>query len=142
MHMEFLYTRERDNNPQVADFLDQQAKIRQEWMKELKISTKEAERIYGLLEWCDAFSLLLCQNDVQPEHRIVEVSQGPDKKQYKLMEKDRGILTVSPWSFEENSFELLLETRIIPQLKFKDCDEFKKLFLAAEVIEKSWQLEK
>ncbi|TSD66027.1 DUF3891 family protein [Inquilinus sp. KBS0705] len=142
MHMVFLYQPEVGTNPLVKPFLAEQKRLQSKWLKELKITQKEASRVYGLMEWCDAFSLLLARHQVQPEQRILEVSQGPDNKQYKLMQKANGSLTVKPWPFQEKTFSLNLETRVLPTLQFKTCDQFKTELAEAMVSEKTWQLEK
>ncbi len=142
MHMNFLHHTEAETNTEAKVFLKEQAALRAVWCKDLKISKKEATRIYNLMEWCDAFSLLLCQQEVPPENRIIEVSQGPDKKQYKLSQKKNGALSIKPWPFEYKSFKLRVEYRVISKLRFKDCDDFKDEFLKAPVNEKVWKLEK
>lgn len=141
MHMVFLFKKEESTNPQVKPFLKEQKKLQKQWFKELNIEPDEARCIYHLLEWCDAFSLLLCRHEVQPEERSIEISQGPDGTTYHLLSKGNH-LTVTPWPFEDNFFELRLEKRIIPQLQFKSNEEFKEEFLAAGVEEKCWELRK
>lgn len=47
-------------------------------------------------------------------------------------------LTVRPWPFESSGFEVSFETRLIPQLAFKNAAEFRSAFLEAEVTEKRW----
>ena len=142
MHMVFLHTKEAKTNPEAKKYLKGQERLQAKWLKELNISKEEASRIYGLMEWCDAFSLLLCLHEVQPENRVIEVSQGPDDKQYKLLQKDNGSLSIQPWPFEVTNFKLNIEYRIINQLQFKDANEFKAEFLKAEVKEKVWKMEK
>ena len=142
MHMVFLHQKEAETDPKAKAFVKEQLLLQEQWLKELKISKQEITRIYNLMEWCDAFSLLLCQHEVQPENRTIEVSQGPDKKQYKLMKNANGSLNIKPWPFEEHSFNLRLESRLIEQLQFKDCDVFKKVLLKAVVTEKVWVMEK
>ena len=141
-HMVFLHQDQSETNSEVKEFIKGQMKLQDKWLKELKINKSEAVKIYNLMEWCDAFSLLLCQHEVQPENRTIEVSQGPDKEQYKLMQNRNGSLSIDPWPFENASFTLSVELRILNQLQFKDCREFKKVFLEAKVNEKVWQLEK
>lgn len=140
MHMVFLYKKEIDSNPLVKPFIDQQLKLQEQWRAELDIAQSEAERIYGLMEWCDAFSLLLCRREVQPEQRTIQISTGPDQQPYQLQQLQEGALTVKPWPFEDPSFEVRVEFRLIPQLHFKNAADFKKAFLSVEVKEKSWQL--
>ncbi|MFD1258154.1 DUF3891 family protein [Mucilaginibacter terrae] len=139
MHMVFLYQKEEKTNPLVKPFLKEQARLQKQWLKELDMDEKEVQRIYNLLEWCDAFSLLLCQHSVQPEERTVEISNGPDSRPYHLQSKGNQ-LTVKPWPFETETFEVRVEKRIVEQLQFKDNDEFRKCFLEAEVKEMIWQL--
>lgn len=142
MHLQFLHQQESSTNPKAKAFLNEQQKLQKQWCTALNITRKETENIYGLLEWCDAFSLLLCQKEVQPEERIIEISKSTGNRHSILKQNSDGSLNVSPWPFEDNNFELRLETRIVPQLQFKNPEEFKTAFLKAEVIEKCWVLKK
>ncbi len=138
MHMEFLYRAEEKENKEAHDFLEQQRRLQSAWLQQLGMDRKEAERIYYLLEWCDAFSLLLCRQLIQPEKRAIEISTGADGMSYHLLEIDSGILTVDPWPFEVNTFTVSYESRKINQLKFEDSAEFRNAFKTAEVIETRW----
>ena len=140
MHMVFLYKKEIDTNPDVKPFINKQLKYQQTWRTELRITEEEAECNYGLMEWCDAFSLLLCRQEVQPEQRTIQISTGPDQQQYQLQQLPDETLTVEPWPFESLEFKVHVETRLIPQLQFKNAGDFKAAFLAAAVQEKRWQL--
>jgi len=142
MHISFLHQNEAKTNANVLKYLDKQADLQKTWRKELSITRKQADTAYGLLQWCDALSLLLCQNEVQPEHRLIEVSPAPNETQYMLIQKLNEALTIKPWPFEEEWFELITEYRIIPQLTFKNDEAFKTEFLKATVQEKMWRLEK
>ncbi len=142
MHMVFLFRKEKDTNPLVKPFLAGQLKLQKQWCKELNIKTEKADQLYALLEWCDAFSLLLCRHEVQPEQRTIEISEGPTKQEYRLQKQADQSLTVHPWPFEEDSFEVHTEWRLLEQLTFKSNEEFKQAFLAATVQEKSWLLKR
>jgi hypothetical protein len=142
IHMVFLHTSEAKTNPLIKPFLAEQRRLQKQWMKELGITQKQADSAYGLLEWCDAFSLLLAQHYVQPENRTIDVSRGPDNKQYKLMQNLNGSLTIKPWPFEDDSFTLSLESRTLATLQFESCTQFKKELIEAEVTEKVWKMEK
>lgn len=138
MHMNYLYQNEKE----AASFLKDQKMLQNNWRKDLGISKTEAEKIYCLLEWCDAFSLLLCKNDVQPEQRSIEISTGPKSDKFYLYKIEEGILTLDPWPFESSSFKVCFETRTIAQLQFKSSSEFRKAFFEASVDEVEWQLTK
>ena len=141
MHMVFLFKKEAKSNPLVKPFIKEQTGLQKQWLKELQIDEQEAQRIYHLLEWCDACSLLLCQHEVQPEQRTIEISQGPANTSYQLLATGNK-LSITPWPFEDKNFEVRVEKRLIAQLQFKDNEEFKQCFLAAEVKEMVWQFER
>lgn len=92
-------------------------------------------RIYDLLEWCDACSPLLGQNLLQPEKRRLEISSGPGKKMYHLIQTEEEPLTVDPWASESEKFIIHFEWRLIKQLQFASSTEFRKAFLAAPIEE-------
>lgn len=136
MHMNFLYKEEAA----AASFLKEQKKLREIWRKELGLKKEECENIYCLLEWCDAFSLLLCQDQLQPEHRSIEISTGPDNNKFHLVKMDEERLTIYPWPFEVPSLKVYFETRVIEKLQFKSSAEFRKAFYKAPVNEIRWEL--
>ena len=140
MHMVFLYSKDEAMIPEAKTFLDSQRSLQATWRKELQLSKEEVETAYALMEWCDALSLLLCQGEMQPESRRLEISTGPDGHLYSLSQLDSQSLTVEPWPFIEPSFSVQFEKRLIPQIAFNSSAAFRKSFLAAEVEEKVWQV--
>ena len=121
-HTQFLHGAEPRAKEYIAD-LKKREKI---WMKVAGISEEELCRGYELLEFCDAFSLLICQGLVQPEQRSIEISNGPDGTPYKMhAEKDK--LIVEPWPFEVPSFKVSYELRTLAQLSFKTSEELRGL---------------
>ena len=77
LHIEFLNRAEAENNKECKKFLEKQAALREKWRKALHITETETLRIYNLMEWCDAFSLLLCQCRLPPEKRKLEIKYRP-----------------------------------------------------------------
>ncbi len=142
MHINFLHVKEAQTNPEAKAFLQEQEKLRETWRNELKISLDEAEKTYALLEWCDAFSLLICQKLYQPEQRSIEISNGPDEQGNQLVQLDAGTLTVKPWPFEAEKFFIRYDSRMISKLSFADSADFKRCLLAAEVTENVWMVQK
>ena len=140
MHMEFLHKKEENSNEEAKKFLDEQRKLQEQWRKDLLITKELTEKIYSFLEWCDAFSLLICQNEIQPEQRSIEISQGPDSIKYQLFQVDDDKLTIAPWPFEISTFKVSFESRLITQLQFRDSAQFRDAFLKAKVKEKVWEL--
>ena len=140
LHIEFLCRKEAETSTKAKTFLKEQGILRQKWMHELKLKEKEVLRIYDLLEWCDACSLLLCQDLVQPEKRKLEISTGPNKKPYFVLQAGDQKLTVTPWPFETEKFVVHFEWRLMYQLQFASSAEFRKEFLKAEVRETTWEV--
>lgn len=140
MHTEFLYRKEEKDNSEAKAFLAKQRTLQTAWRKELKMSKEEAEKIYALMEWCDACSLIVCQKQMPPEQRAVEISHGPDKEKYRLYQLNKNQLTLEPWPFETPSFKVQYESRTISQLQFSSSQEFRKAFLETPVKETEWQI--
>lgn len=140
LHMEFLYSKHATTNAKAKIFLKQQSTLREEWQKALNIPKTEVIRIYDLMEWCDACSLLIWQYKLQPENRKLEISTGPDKKVYHLLQTGDEAISIDPWPFEEKSFTVSFEYRIIKQLQFTSSKNFRKAFLKAPAEEKIWSV--
>ncbi|GAA4334765.1 DUF3891 family protein [Flaviaesturariibacter amylovorans] len=142
VHMQFVYAAFARKDPEASAFLKEQRKLQASWRKELGLSKEEVGRIYSLMEWCDACSLLLCKGDLQPEQRKVEISRGPDGALYYLTQIGESTLTVDPWPFELARFEVRYESRTIEQLEFRSSEEFRSAFLKAKPAETVWVFEK
>ncbi len=128
-HIHFLY----GQDPLAKSYCENLKRREKKWMKEARTTSEEIDKSYQLLEFCDALSLLICQQAVQPENRKIEISKGPDGKSYQLRATDNQQLTVSPWPFEADAFTVNYESRLLEQLTFKNTEDFKQLFFNAPV---------
>lgn len=113
-------------DPLAKKFLAKLKKQEKNWMKAANTTEDEVHQAYELLEFCDAFSLLICQNMLQPEQRSLEISCGPDGTKYYVITEGEN-LQVNPWPFELEEFDVSYETRNLPQLVFESETEFKKV---------------
>jgi hypothetical protein len=104
------------------------------WLREAKTTEHEIKVAYELLEFCDALSLLICQHMIQPEGRKIEISSGPDGKSYSLFSSGGNKLIVDAWPFEESSFTVSYEYRLLDQLVFKTVDEFRSAIRNSAVV--------
>lgn len=119
-HIQFLY----GNMPAGKKYCKTLKKRETGWLKEADVSSEEIAASYELLEFCDAFSLLICQNLIPPENRKMEISTGPDGTKYELARSENGNIVVDPWPFEYDEFQVNYETRLVEQLSFKSSKEF------------------
>ena len=125
LHMKFLYSGEQQKEDKdLDDFLTNQEKFRASILKNLKIDKKYADRLYRLVEWCDAFSLLICMDKIQPEGRKMEVSESPDGDMNQTFYTPNNEISVEPWCFKNDTFTVFYEYKILEQLKFDSIEEF------------------
>ncbi|QRR00275.1 DUF3891 family protein [Dyadobacter sandarakinus] len=126
-HIRFLY---RDE-PTAGKYCEQLEQKEAEWITEAGTTEKAVAASYELLEFCDALSLIMCQDLIPPEGRKMEISNGPDGTTYQLFRAENGDLAVQPWPFEPASFEVSYESRCISQLSFKRPEALRDLLQQA-----------
>lgn len=128
MHLNFIFGQDSDGkDKKLETFLKDQEKNRKEILKHLNIDKKYADHIYRFVEWCDAFSLLICMDKIQPEGRKMEISKSPDGDMNQTYYKSENVITVEPWVFKSDHFKVFYEYKIIEQLKFKSIQEFNEI---------------
>lgn len=121
-HIQFVH----GEDPKALAFIAALKKREKVWMKALSVSADEVDSAYELLEFCDAFSLLICQLAIQPQQRKMDISTGPDGIMYTVFAKSDQVLVVDPWPFELDEFKISYESRTVSQLHFKNVGEFRK----------------
>ncbi|GAB3934781.1 DUF3891 family protein [Larkinella terrae] len=139
MHATFLYQSLTDQNSELARFLEEQEKNQKAWMKQLKVSKKEVEFAYAFVQWCDALSLILCQDNLPENGRRLEISPGPDGISYFIFQRPDQSLGVDPWPFDQKEFSLTVETYQLHQLSFKNDAELYDFIQQAPIEEREWR---
>jgi hypothetical protein len=138
LHMTFLYENKKQEDAGIAAFIREQHVYQKELIKALKTTRSEAGKAYRFVEWCDALSLLLCMDSVQPEQRRMDISTGPDGRMYQLWQNQAQNMVVTPWPFEPERFEVEVECRELHQLQFADIHELDRCLQKAEVAVRKW----
>lgn len=143
MHINFIFQDfDKNQDKSLHTFLKDQAKNRTEILKHLNIDKKYADRLYRFVEWCDAFSLLICMDQIQPEGRKMEISESSDGDMNQTYYKSEDMISVDPWVFNSDSFKVFYEYKIIEQLKFASIEEFNLVCSKTKVQRKEFTLEK
>ncbi|MFT6748760.1 MAG: hypothetical protein ACI9XR_000595 [Flavobacterium sp.] len=125
LHINFILGDKKAGEDKKLDaFLKEQKKNRKNILSHLNIGQKYAHRLYHFVEWCDAFSLLICMDEIQPEGRKMEVSLSPDGDMSQTFYKSEKEISVIPWVFKQDTFKVFYEFKIIEQLKFSSVAEF------------------
>ena len=127
-HIAFTHGKDVD----AKDFLHELKKKEKQWIREAGTTKDEIDQAYELLEFCDAFSLLICQEQIPPENRKIEISNGPDGQVYTFYQLEEALI-VEPWPFEVDQFQINYEIRQISELKFNNDDAFRNALKAARV---------
>lgn len=133
MHLLFLYGGEKGGT--AKRFLGELRRKAAGLRRQLRLSKAEVERVYGLFQWCDALSLLICQRALQPEQRWSEISKGPDGVSYELCLLSPEKLSVRPWPFKASGFMVRVEARTLEQLQFGSPGSFLRALEKAPVKE-------
>ncbi|MBB5283460.1 hypothetical protein HNQ92_001586 [Rhabdobacter roseus] len=141
MHLTFLYSNTKEDK-ELLKFLEEQLEYQRVLLKGLNIQKHQAERMYYFVEWCDALSLLLCMDRVQPDQRKMEISQGPDGTFHQLWQGPTGELRVEPWPFKENKFVVDVEYRNLDQLQFESIKALSEGLQKAPVQVRKWKFAK
>ncbi|UKT65752.1 DUF3891 family protein [Pedobacter mucosus] len=127
-HINFTHGDDSKAKPFLADL----KKKENGWLKSAISSPAEVSEAYELLEFCDAFSLLICQEMIQPEQRSIEISSGPGGVSYSFTAKEENLI-VTPWPFELPEFQVSFECRTLKQLSYSNNNEFRKMLRLAPV---------
>lgn len=134
MHLDFIFGDKNEiKNKEVLTFLNEQKHNRSKILKKLNVSKKYVDRLYRFVEWCDAFSLLICMDKIQAEGRKMEISESPDGDMNRTFYKNENIISVEPWVFKNDNFQVFYEYKIIEQLQFKSIEEFNEICNRTEV---------
>lgn len=137
-HIQFLH--EESEDKMARNYCRNLKKQDKKWIRIAGCTENEISTAYAILQWCDALSLLICQDLIQPENRKIEISSGPENASYMLYTSGDNLLTVDPWPFEPESFEIHYESKTIPQLEFKSENEFRDLLINTSPDLHSYQL--
>ncbi|WP_431292264.1 DUF3891 family protein [Pedobacter sp. P26] len=119
-HISFTHGDEASARP----YLTELKKLEKKWIREAQSSTGEVDRAYALLEFCDAFSLLICQDQIPPEERLLEISKGPSGKSVRFFQQGQQLI-VTPWPFEVDTFEVCYERLTLNEIGFENDEAFR-----------------
>ena len=86
----------------------------------MKITKADVDQAYAFMQWCDRFSLILCQQELPDDERALEISKSHDGQRYDVIQYSNNLLTVTPWCFEADRFTVNVEASTLTQVKFED----------------------
>ena len=126
IHQTHINANQRGTSAEADAFLDEQLEYQQQWRKEVEASEDDANSAYAFMQWCDRLSLILCQHKLPMDERALEISKGPDGQRYDVIQHSSGLVTVTPWCFEEARFTVNVEATLLSQVTFADNESLVK----------------
>ena len=148
MHLDFLFGHLAEEDASAAKrqaqtkvFFDEQQKLRKRLRQRYGLTKEMAVKYYEILRFCDRCSLILCQKSIPAAGRKLEVNTGIAEKPHFILEKN-GKITITPWCFEEDAFEISVEVHHLKQATFEDNMELKKALGEGDVELRVFRFEK
>nr|MBI1229778.1 DUF3891 family protein [Cytophagales bacterium] len=141
-HLDFLYGSLGEESIKAKQFLEAQRAFRKETITHFGIDEDKATSYYEILKFCDRCSLILCKEEVPDAERKLEINTSIDGKTFFIYRRKNGNLSVTPWCFEADTFELSIEETILEQTKYKNQQELKDVIEATPRTSVTWKFEK
>lgn len=140
-HAQELYGREHVSKKLTA-LLEAERRKHVSVLAELRTTDAVLEAAYAVLQWCDRISLILCQNALPTMHRRIEIAALGDGKRYELWQKEDDTLSVKPWPFSSDCFDVHVEVRTVHQLSFASDRELERCLWESPVEDRAWSFHK
>jgi len=141
-HLAFLYDSLAKEYAPMKKFLKGLDGLRKAQRKLYGLDQKDEDHLYDLMLFSDRLSLILCQDKIPEVGRKVEINKTIKNRRYFIKGSDTGSLNVEPWPFEQDTFQLDFEYRILDRPTFKDNEELKHVLDNSKVKMRSYILEK
>ena len=141
-HLQFLYEDAAKDLDEFKEFLKGMKHFRKVTCALHQVDTKEVERLYQIMIFSDRLSLILCQNEIPLLGRELEINKSIAGKTYFIKELEDGSITVRPWVFERDSFEISVDARLLKEIKFKNEKDFTEALARAAIYFKRWKFSK
>ena len=138
MHTSALYERLRGTDSEMDTFLDEQQDYQRKLRRAVGIRKEEAEKMYRLMFFCDACSLVLCKGEVPSNGNRLELATTPGRQTAYIFQRDDERLSLDPWPFEHANFTVKVDVFRLQQLSFKNDQELHEALDEAEVLDKQW----
>ena len=141
-HIEFLYGDLGKEHSGFKKMLAKQKKIRKELRNFYNLNKKEALDYYEILRFCDRCSLILCQQQLPAIERKLEINKSILDEEYFIFQRSDGTISVEPWCFENDKFEVGVEIKSIKDSTFNSNQELKKALDASSLKRETFRFSK
>lgn len=139
-HVSHLHERRRGELRALDELLDRQQELRARWQESLGVSQEDVDCAYRLLLCGDAFSLILCQQQLPFDERRLEIGIGPNGAHYDVYQRSDGTVVVDPWPYDRERFEVAVDCHYLNQVTFSSDDELADALRGAEIRPRLWHV--
>ena len=122
-HIQFVHA---PQSTEAAAYCHRLKPLQRRLRNQAGIQVAESRKLYAVLQWCDALSLIICQQQIPVEGRRLEISRGPEAEPYWIQGLTSTTATVTPWPFEKSTVPISIVRRSIKKLQFNNDQEFQK----------------
>jgi hypothetical protein len=127
MHVSALYSEVENQSPALRQFLEEQKNLQAKLGKRLQLGEDRRWHYYQFLRWCDECSLILCQGRYEKNQGKVKIGKlGVGLPLSHLYHYQTGEMSVEPWCFARDEFEVTAEIFSLKQKTFNSDQELKK----------------
>jgi hypothetical protein len=137
-HAEELYRQEKVSK-KLEKLLEGELQKRASVLDDMRTTEKALEAAYAALLWCDRMSLILCQNALPAMHRRIEIAPLGDGERYEIWQNEDQTVSVEPWPFTSENFDVHVEVRTVHQLTFKGDRALERCLCECAVEDRGWR---
>lgn len=137
-HILFLSTQFPDLDEEWSSFVKELTSFTEEILVELGINKDTAERAYDFMHWCDRLSLILTRRELPEAGRSLEII-SIEETRYEVRVSEQDTVSVTPWCFEEDSFEVSIDATYLSKLQYRSNEELRSALKSAPVRELKWK---
>jgi len=141
-HLDFLYKDLTGESKLIQQFITKMNEELKELMNVYKLSEQKVQDLYQIMVFADRCSLILCQNGVPAKNRELEINTSINDQKYVIRRTHNDKITIDPWIFEEESFLVDCEYKLLKKASFSSNTEFYDCLIHTGYDLRSWQLEK
>ena len=141
-HVEYIYSHLKEESKKISNYFKEEEQVRQEILKQFKITDKKAREYYQVLLFCDRLSLILCKDETPDAQRMLEINTSINGETYFIKKTENEEYIISPWIFSETKFELSVEERILKETQFTSSKQFETVLMKSEPHYKKWVIKK
>ncbi|WP_026915799.1 DUF3891 family protein [Christiangramia portivictoriae] len=139
-HLEFLYKDLSAESKMIDRFMQEMGLEMKELMKVYKLSDQEVHALYQIMVFADRCSLILCQNGVPAKGRELEINTSIQNKKYTIYRNEHEEIFIDPWIFEEESFQLSCEYKMLEKASFSGNEQFEDCLRNTPISLRTWEL--